>query len=108
MFKFDLILASLLVILLYFMCMSSSHEEEIKNQTKSHLDEITLYQNLFKIKRKEQLAIVQKLILTKDVAKLASFLQVTFDKIIEVSNYRKTTILRTPVLTLNSVPSGWF
>jgi len=83
MVKFDFIYVVLLF-LIYFVSFSSSEDGANEDQSKSHMDEINLYQTLFKIKRKEHLAVVQKLILIEDIAKLASFLQVTFDKIIEV------------------------
>ena len=48
------------------------------------IKEITLYQSLFKVKRKEHLAVVQKLILERDVGKLAAYVEATLTAIIKV------------------------
>ena len=71
-------------VLLCLINISSCKLDDTSNQARSPLNEITLYQNLFKVKRKEHLAVVQKLILVEDIAKLASFLELTLNKIVEV------------------------
>ncbi|XP_076821152.1 coiled-coil domain-containing protein 134-like [Clavelina lepadiformis] len=45
--------------------------------------QLTLYKNLFKVKRKEHLAAIQKLILVKDVSKQADFINIMMDAIID-------------------------
>ena len=66
---------------------SSPAENElisIKHPEDKHL---MIYRNLFKVKRKEHLAAVQKLILNKDIAKRTDMIRIMFQAIITVSFY---------------------
>ena len=54
----------------------------IKHPEDKHL---MIYRNLFKVKRKEHLAAVQKLILNKDIAKRTEMIRIMFQAIIKVS-----------------------
>ena len=67
-----------------FSTAASEINETLLNKTNAVRKEVDLYQNLFKIKRKEHLAVIQKLILVEDVAKLASFIEVSMNTIVEV------------------------
>ena len=75
----------LLVMLSLFDVSICDDDVTVKKNVDAKVTGLNLYKNLFKVKRKDHLAIVQKLILVDDVAKLASFVDASLSKIIEVS-----------------------
>uniref|UniRef100_H2Z5M6 Coiled-coil domain-containing protein 134 n=1 Tax=Ciona savignyi TaxID=51511 RepID=H2Z5M6_CIOSA len=72
--------------LLIFVIASSCHG----NDEESH--ELKLYRKLFRLKRKEHIAVVQKLLLVDGIEKQASFIQLSMNQIIKTIEESQATL----------------
>ena len=82
--------AHLLLLLSFFYVSKSqnvSDEKELVSLDHPEDKHLMIYRNLFKVKRKEHLAAIQKLLLNKDISKRTEMIRLMFQAIITVNFY---------------------